>query len=128
MVHIDPSNLLWICNPVWSDIVGYTKVHKLLIDCTGNPQDKPNYYHDNKSLIHAYFAPNTLTPELVGLLNALEDQVDPAFLNENHEKLMHDVDIHYPNTEKRKITYHDNDDDMEAELDHDDDNVANDYE
>ena len=59
--HIDPSNSLWICNPVWSDIVGYTKAHELLIDHTGNPQDKPNYYHDNKSLIHAYFAPNTLT-------------------------------------------------------------------
>ena len=59
--HIDPSNLLWICNPVWSDIAGYTKAHELLIDHTGNPQDKPNYYHDNKSLIHAYFAPNTLT-------------------------------------------------------------------
>ena len=121
MAHIDPSNLLWIHNPVWSDIVGYTKVHELLIDHTGNPQDKPNYYHDNKSLIHAYFTPNTLTPELAGLLNALEDQVDPAFLNENHEMPTHNIDVHDPNTAKRKIAYNDNDDDMEAELQHDDD-------
>ena len=98
--HIDPSNLLWIYNPVWSDIVGYTKAHKLLIDRTGNSQDKPDYYHDNKSLIHAYFAPNTLTPELTELLNAPEDQVDPVFLNENHEKVMHDVGVHDPNTAK----------------------------
>ena len=125
MACIDPSNLLWIRNPLWSDIVGYTKVHELLIDHTGNPQDKPNYYHDNKSLIHAYFAPNTLTPELAQLLNAPEDQGGPVFLNENHEKPMHNVNILDPNTEKRKITYNDNDDDMEAELDHDDDNVAN---
>ena len=125
--HSDPSNLLWIHNPVWSDIVGYTKAHELLIDHTGNPQDKPNYYHDKKSLIHAYFAPNTLTPELAGLLNTPEDQVDPAFLNESHEKPTHDVDVHDPNSEKWKITYNNNDDDMEAELDHDDDNVANDY-
>ena len=100
MACIDLSNLLWIRNLVWSDIVGYTKVHELLIDHTGNLQDKPHYYHDNKCLIHAYFAPNTLTPELAGLLNAPEDQVDPAFLNDNYEKLMHDVDVHDPNTEK----------------------------
>ena len=100
MAHIDPSNLLWIHNPVWFDIVGYTKADELLIDCTGNSQDKPNYYHDNKSLIHAYFAPNTLTPELTGLLNAPEDQVDPAILNENHEMLMHNVNVDDPNTAK----------------------------
>ena len=41
---------------------------------------------------------------------------------------MHGVNTHDPNTEKQKIAYNDNDDDMEAELDHDDDNVANDYE
>ena len=75
-------------------------MHELRIDHTGNPQDKPNYFHDNKSLIHVYFTPNTLTPELTGLLNALEDQVDPAFLNENHENSMQDVDVHDPNTEK----------------------------
>ena len=112
---------MWIHNLVWSDIVGYTKAHELLIDRTGNPQDKPNYYHDNKSVIHAYFTPNTLTPELAGLLNAPEHQVNPAFLNENHEMLMHDVNIHDPNTAKRKITYYDNNDDMEVELHHDDD-------
>ena len=75
-------------------------MHELHIDHTGNPQDKPNYYHDNKSLIHAYFTPNTLTPELTGFLNTLEDQVDPAFLNENHEKPMHDIDVHDPKTAK----------------------------
>ena len=42
MACIDPSNLLWIYNMVWSDIVGYTKVHELLTDHTGNPQDKAN--------------------------------------------------------------------------------------
>ena len=43
------------------------------------------------------------------------------FLNENHEKPTHDIDIHDPNTAKPKIAYNDNDDDMEAELHHDDD-------
>jgi len=73
---IEEGRLMWLPeDAVWSDAVGVDRALEKLFLKTGQPDT--NYYHENHTIVHTYFHPETFSLDLARALRAPVEQVHP---------------------------------------------------
>jgi hypothetical protein len=77
-ISVDEHSFFWVPDgAVWSDIMGIDAALAALFKEHGHPTG-PEWFETNRSIIYSYFRAGTFTREMVQLLYAPIDELDPS--------------------------------------------------